>query len=229
MSILVVYVDDMIIFNVDEISVQELIANLGKWIRLEDKGVLDWFLGIKSHVGEKRTLLSQEKYIKSLIEKWNMQNCKPVYEPVVTSKKATDDKSLTDCSLFQQLVGALLFLAVTTRPDIAFAVNLLSQACKSPTVQDFIAAKRVLRYLKGTNYFLSYSGHDNGLGVFAYSEADWASNVKTRKSVSGMVIKLNESDSPVFWRTAKQRSVSFYIHVNWNIWLNGPWLRKFFS
>ena len=86
-----------------------------------------------------------------------MQKWKPVYEPVVTSKNATDDKSLTDRSHFQQLVVALLYLAVTTRPDIAFAVNLLSQACKSPTVQDFIAAKRVLGYLKGTNYFIFYS------------------------------------------------------------------------
>ena len=137
-----------------------------------------------------------------------MQNCKPVYEPVVTSQNATDDKSPTDCSLFQQLVGALLYLAVTTRPDIAFVVNLPSQACKSPTVQDFIATKRVLRYLNGTNYFLSYSLFDNGLGNFSYSDANWASDVKIRKSVSGMVIKLNESDSPGFWRTAKPRLVS---------------------
>ena len=65
-----------------------------------------------------------------------------------------------------------MYLAVTTRPNIAFAVNLLPQACKSPTVQDFIAAKRILCYLKGTNYFLSYSRHYNGLGVFVYSDAD---------------------------------------------------------
>ena len=84
-----------------------------------------------------------------------MQNCKPFYEPVVTSKNETDDKSLTDRSLFQQFLRALLYLAVTIRPDIAFAVNLLCQACKSSTVQTFIAAKIILRYLKGTTYFLS--------------------------------------------------------------------------
>ena len=64
---------------------------------------------------------------------------------MVTSKNATDDKNLIDRSLFQQLVGALLFLAVTTRPDFGFAVSILSQVCKSSTVQDFIAAKKVLR------------------------------------------------------------------------------------
>ena len=115
-------------------------------------------------------------------------------------------KNLTDRSFSQQSVAALMFLVATTRPDFAFAVNLL--ACKSPTVQDFFAAKIVLRYLKGTKYFLNYSRLDNGLGFFAYSDGDWANDVKTRKSVSGLVVKLNESDSPIFWRTAKQRSVS---------------------
>ena len=54
------YVDDMIFFDVDEISVQELIANLGKGIRIEDKGVPEWFLEIKIHVSEKRIILSQD-------------------------------------------------------------------------------------------------------------------------------------------------------------------------
>ena len=59
-----------------------------------------------------------------------------------------------------------MFLSETTRPDIASAVNLLSQACKRPSVQDFIAEKRVLRYLKGKNYTLTYSRYDNGLCFF---------------------------------------------------------------
>ena len=73
MSFIAVNDDDMIIFNIDEISVQELIANLGKRIRIEDKGVLEWFLEIKNHFGEKRILRSQERYIKNLIEKWNFE------------------------------------------------------------------------------------------------------------------------------------------------------------
>ena len=157
-----------------------------------------------------------------------MQNCKSVYEPVVTSKNATDEKSLTERSLFQQSLGALLYLAVTTRPDIALAVSLLSQACKSPTVQNFSAAKRVLRYLKVTNYFLTYS-HDKSLGIFAYSDANWASDVKTRKSVSGMVVKLSESESPVFFCELLNNFRYHYLHLNRSTRLYRPWLRKFCS
>ena len=58
MIFIAVYVDDMIIFDIDEVSAQELIANLGKRIRIEDKGVPECFLGTKTHVVEKRTKLS---------------------------------------------------------------------------------------------------------------------------------------------------------------------------
>ena len=75
-------------------------------------------------------------------------------------------------------MGALLYLAVTNRPDIAFAVSLLSQACKNSTVKILFAAQRVQRYLKGTNNFLTDSRHVNGPGIFAYSDADWASDVR---------------------------------------------------
>ena len=69
MSFIAVYADDMIVFDADEISVHELIANLGKRNPIEDKGVPEWFLGIKIHVGEKRIIRSQERYVKNLIEK----------------------------------------------------------------------------------------------------------------------------------------------------------------
>ena len=200
MSFIAVYVDDMIFFDVDENSVQELIANLGKRIRIEDKGVPEWFFGIKIQVGEKRITFSQERYVKNSIKKWNLQNCKPFNKPVVTSKNATVDESLTDRFLFQQLVRALRCLAVTIRPDIVFEVSLLCQACKSPTKQDFIAKKSTTLF-RGQELYPFYSRHDKGLGVFAYSDADWAIDVKSRKSVSGVVVKLNESDSPVFWQT----------------------------
>ena len=61
MNFIAVYVDDMIIFDVDKFSVQELSSNLGKWIHFEDRGVPEWFLGIKIHKSEKRIILSQER------------------------------------------------------------------------------------------------------------------------------------------------------------------------
>ena len=69
---------------------------LGKRIRIEDKSVPESFLEIKNHVGEKRIIIFRDRYVENLSEKRNLQNWKPVYEPVVTSKNATDDKSLTD-------------------------------------------------------------------------------------------------------------------------------------
>ena len=189
MKFAAVFVDDMVVFDVDEISLQELLAKLGKWIHIKDKGVSEWFLGIKTQVVEKRIILSQERHVQILIEKWNMQICKPIYEHVGIFKNATDDKSLTDHFLFQQLVGALFNSALTIKPDTAFTVKMLSQACKSPTVQNFIGAERILRFLKCMNHSLTYSRHDRHLGNFAHSNSDRAGDVTSRKSVSGMVFK----------------------------------------
>ena len=69
---------------------------------------------------------------------------------------------------------------------------------KFKSKKKIIAAKRALHNLKGMNYDVTHSRHENGLGTFAYSDSDWAGDVKTRKSVPGMVNKLDESDSPVF-------------------------------
>ena len=96
------YLDDMIVFDVEESSVQELLAILGMQIRIEDKGVSEWFLRIKNHVGEKSITVSQENYVKKQSKNGLCKNFKPVYEPVVTSKNATDDKILSNCSSFQQ-------------------------------------------------------------------------------------------------------------------------------
>ena len=69
MKYVAVFVDDMVVFDVDEISLQELLAKLGKWIHIKDKGVSEWFLGIKTQVVEKRIIISQERHVQILIEK----------------------------------------------------------------------------------------------------------------------------------------------------------------
>ena len=70
-----------------------------------------------------------------------MQNCKTVYEPVVTCKNATDDKSLTNCSLFQKLVRALLYLAVTFRRDFALAKKYSLRRAKVHQCKTFLQQK----------------------------------------------------------------------------------------
>ena len=113
-----------------------------------------------------------------------------------------------DENLYTKLIDSLLDFSVSTRPDIAFAVNGLAQFNDCPK-KHFVAAKRILRYLKGTIKFsLKYSkdSSDNNT-LLCYSDADWGIQ-KDRKSISGVLIKLNQNDPPVIWRSSKQSLIS---------------------
>ncbi|XP_056647429.1 uncharacterized protein LOC130452135 [Diorhabda sublineata] len=99
---------------------------------------------------------------------------------------------------YQQLIGALLYLAVNTRPDIAASVTILSQYNKAPTMTDWTEAKRIARYLKGTaDYELRLGEKNEALGLIGYADADYGEDRKTRKSHTGYLFQL--FGSPISW------------------------------
>jgi hypothetical protein len=114
-------------------------------------------------------------------------------------------------ALYQQIVGSLNYAAISTRPDITYAVHILSCHLKNPGPKHLIAAKVVLRYLKGTKSVgLIFNGKHSmltasnvlSLRVDAYSDSDWAGDVDTRHSTSGYVIQFNQCT--ISWRSKKQ-------------------------
>jgi len=106
---------------------------------------------------------------------------------------------------YQSLIGALMWLAVTTRPDIAYAVSALSQYNTNFGKQHWIAAKRVLRYLKGTQtHCLRYKR--SGQDLVGYADADWAANIDDRRSFTGFAFKF--ASAAISWESRKQRTVA---------------------
>ncbi|XP_035210361.1 secreted RxLR effector protein 161-like [Stegodyphus dumicola] len=98
-----------------------------------------------------------------------------------------------------------MYLSMATRPDITYAVNLLSQFNINPGKEHWHAAKRILRYLKGTqDRGLIYT--KTGKPLIAFVDAYWASNVDDRKSYTGFVYIL--TGSAISWESQKQRSVA---------------------
>ena len=152
--------------------------------------------------------MRQSKYIADMLKTWNMEDCKPVKDPMTGSNFDTTGQPV-DVTLYRKLIGSLLYLAVITRPDICFAVNKLAQYNSAPLQCHFTAAKRILRYLKGTQSFgLRYYRNAKMGQIISYTDADWANNQEERKSVTGIVIKLAEEDSPIIWKSTKQRLVT---------------------
>ncbi|CAL2265084.1 unnamed protein product [Prunus armeniaca] len=136
-----------------------------------------------------------------------MNNSNLVKNPIVPGYKLSKDEkgAKVDASVFKQVVGSLMYLTATI-PDLMYGVSLISRFMLCPTEQHWLAAKRLLRYLKGTT----------GLGIFyqkggckqltAYSDSDFAGDVDDRKSTSGSVFMF--SSGAVSWSSKEQPMVS---------------------
>ena len=149
--------------------------------------------------------LDEEIYMK----KFRQTEAKPVSTPAdlnVKLQKEDGVSRLVDAILYQSIVGSLLYAAIATRPDIAQAVGVVSKFCASPTQGHLTAAKRILRYLKGTTYLgLSYKKCAEG-NLTGYSDADWAGDMDDRHSTSGNVFFL--AGGAVSWLSKKQATVA---------------------
>lgn len=161
------------------------------------------------HERKKKFTLNQKGYITELLNQFGMINANPVSNPIDTNvKMIKEEKESNDKESkppFRELVGALMYLAVATRPDIAHAVSALSQFNSSFGQTHWTAAKHVLRYLKGTmNLGLTYRLSKSQLEGFV--DADWASCLADRKSYMGYVFTLN--GGAISWNSCKQRTVA---------------------
>jgi hypothetical protein len=102
-----------------------------------------------------------------------MLECKPMNTPMEAKLKLLVDTAsdLIDATLYRQIIGSLMYLA-NTRPNICFAVNTLIQFLVEHKHVHLVAAKHVMRYLKGTmDYGLSYDG-DHDFTLSGYTDVD---------------------------------------------------------
>ena len=171
-----IYVDDLIITGSNEASIAQLKRSLQQQFPIKDLGSLKYFLGIEMAASRKELFLNQRKYIIDLLQDVDMLHMKPVANPL-DSKLTLDSssESLVSCTYYQQIVGKIIYLTIT-RPDITFAVSLVSGYMHAPTVQHLGMVKRILRYLKGTigrGIVMTRNGHNNIMG---YADSDWAGN-----------------------------------------------------
>lgn len=209
---LIVYVDDFLISCTDKNLITDTANDLSKYFDLSDLGELHHYLGIQIKRDEKGIYnINQSQYIDSLTKRFGLTDAKistvPM-DPGYLKIDRKDMKVLPDGKKYQQLIGALLYIAVHTRPDINAAVTILSQHNTNPSQTDWNEVKRILQYLKGTkNLFLKLGNEDEKIkNLFGYADADWAQNKKDRKSNSGRIFKF--FGSPISWSCKKQDCVA---------------------
>ncbi|XP_045461870.1 secreted RxLR effector protein 161-like [Harmonia axyridis] len=135
-----------------------------------------------------------------------MAESKPVGTP--TENNHPDDKSsdpLDKSIPYRSAVGSLMYLACATRPDIAYAVSKAARSMSEPTYANWTSVKRIFRYLRGTSdQGLLYTSSEDD--VCAYSDADLAGDIETRRSTSGFVSLIG--GTAVSWTSQLQKSVA---------------------
>jgi Reverse transcriptase (RNA-dependent DNA polymerase) len=148
-AVLIIYVDDMIIRGDDHKEIQTLEIRLSKEFEMKNLGGLRYFLGIEVARNKETIFLSQRKYVLDLLAEVGLLDCKPVDTPVVQNQKLRTDpnQTPTDRERYQKLVGKLIYLS-HTRPNIAYAVSVVSQFMHSPSEEHIKAVMRILKYLK---------------------------------------------------------------------------------
>ena len=205
-----VFVDDLVIAGSLTESIKDFIEKLSRKFKVKDMGKLHYFLGVQVNQKPGKIWIGQPTYTKEILEKFNMENSKPVSTPVEQGTKltnATEEEERIDTELYQSAIGSLLYLSSKTRPDIAFAVGSVARFCQQPSMQHWKAVKCIFRYLRGTAKLgLLYENNSNNKSIVGYSDADWAGDIGDRKSTSGYVFTLN--GAAVSWKSKKQACVA---------------------
>jgi FtsZ-interacting cell division protein YlmF len=205
--IVLVYVDDIIFRSNNASLVQWFASAMQSKFEMSMIGELSFFLGLQITQRSEGIFISQEKYLKEMLKRFQMEDSTPMSTPMVTGCKLSkdDDSPDVDQISYRSMIGSLLYIT-TSRPDIMHDVGMVGRYQAAPKHSHLLAVKRIFRYLKGTmNYGLWYpSNHNFQLSV--YSDDDWANCMDERKSTSGGAFFLG--DSLVAWLSKKQGSIS---------------------
>jgi hypothetical protein len=196
----------MVIRGDDETEILHLKKMLAKSFEVKDLGHLHYFLGIEVAYGVQGIYLSQRKYVLDLLAETGMLECRPVPTPIEQNHRIlANSGEPVDKYQYQRLVGRLIYLS-HTRPDIAYAVSVVSRYMHDPRSGHLDYVHRILRYLKscpGKGILFSNHGH---LDIEGYTDADWAGCLDDRRSTSGYCVFVG--GNLVGWRSKKQSVVA---------------------
>ncbi|XP_028548586.1 uncharacterized protein LOC114579063 [Dendrobium catenatum] len=198
---LLVYVDDILVTGNNQEVINNILSKLHAQFNMQNLGTVHHFLGIKIQQFKDKFFLSQASYATSILTSANLTHCNPLANPSCTKlpPEVAEDTILSEPSTYRRITGSLQYLTLT-RPDITYAVNVLSQHMHDPSSQHVYLLKRLLRYIRGTVDF-RLPILKNQLKLTTYSDADWASDATTRKSTTGHCTFLG--DTLISWAVKK--------------------------
>ena len=204
---LLVHEDDIVLASNDSQANIDFKTYVHSLFSIKDLGPLKYFLGIKVAHGPKGLFLSQWKYALEIVDEYRLLGAKPSDTPIKENHKLAlaIGTHLDDAGRYRCLVGGLIYLTIT-RPDLFYAIHILSQFIQAPRKEHLEAACKVLRYIKGSLDYRILLHANVNLQLTAFCDSDWGVCPLTRRSLIGYLVTLG--GSPISWKTKKQATIS---------------------
>ena len=169
MTMIIIWVDDIIIAASNKYALSNTKDELKRRFRMKDLGAISYFLGIQFRQEENLIEMNQSFYLRHVLERFNMADCKPRSTPCEIKLEAYEPTSNEypfehNTRKYREIIGSLVYAMTCTRPDLAWIITKLSQHLENPTEVDWMTTKHVLRYKKGSlDYKLVYKKSEKGL------------------------------------------------------------------
>ncbi|WJX72888.1 hypothetical protein P8452_56724 [Trifolium repens] len=208
--ILCLYVDDLLITGSDENEISDFKIELMREFEMTDLGHISYFLGIEFYKSSRGLLMHQKRYASEVLKRFDMVNCNHAVTPAearLQLTKGSEDADV-DPTQFRRLIGSLRYLC-NTRPDLTYSVGLVSRFMQKPKLSHLTAAKRILRYIRGSlDYGILFPSTDKGMKckLTAYTDSSWCGDVDARKSTASYVFLLG--GAPIAWCSKKESVVA---------------------
>jgi len=202
-----VYVDDIIFSSTNDTMCQEFSKLMHGEFDMSLMGELTFFLGLQIKQTRDGIFLSQTKYARELLKKFDMQDCKLISTPMTSTISIDKDKSgiEVDGKRYRGMIGSLLYLTAS-RPDIMFNVCMCARYQAFPKESHLKIVKRIFRYISGTTNFGLWYPKGSPCDLVGFSDSDFAGCKSDRKSTSGTCHLFG--NFLISWHSKKQHSVA---------------------
>ncbi|KAJ9566700.1 LOW QUALITY PROTEIN: hypothetical protein OSB04_002666 [Centaurea solstitialis] len=207
LTVVQIYVDDIIFASTNPESCTEFEQIMKSRFQMSMMGELTFFLGLQVRQTPQGIFINQSKYTLDILKRFDFTGPKSASTPMSTSFQLDADTSgnPVDQKVYRAIIGSLLYLTAS-RPDIMFATCVCARFQCDPRESHLGAVKRILKYLKGTPNFGLWYPKDSGFELTAFTDSDHAGCKLNRKSTSGACQFLG--DKLVSWSSRKQNCVS---------------------
>uniref|UniRef100_A0A1J3IYK5 Retrovirus-related Pol polyprotein from transposon TNT 1-94 n=1 Tax=Noccaea caerulescens TaxID=107243 RepID=A0A1J3IYK5_NOCCA len=236
---LLLYVDDILIASGSMSEIRSVKDSLSSKFEMKDMGKASRILGMDIiRDRERGTLqLSQESYIEKVLKTFGMTEAKPTTTPLATHfrlKSLTKDERKEEAvhmedTPYASAVGSLMYAMIGSRPDIAYAVGVISRFMSNPGRDHWTAVKWVLRYLRGSSKASLTFTKDKSFSIDGFCDSDYATDLDRRRSVTGFIFQVwgntvswrSNLQSVVALSTTEAEYMALSIAVKEAIWLKG--------